>query len=171
MLEKIAALAGMQKGGESHDRHSLLYLYLGVATVALATLLDVYGLRGAWHYDFMLFFSGLAFYLFGAILRTKARLELGMLFTFQVKVMPNHKIKDDGLYAWVRHPGYSGLILEVIGWCIFMDTWMGAVAMAGIFFPAMWFRISIEEKTLREHFGAGYDDYAGRVKALIPGIL
>lgn len=165
------ALDGPPEGGEVHDRHSLLYLYAGVAAVAVATLIDLYVFHNDWNLDLKLMISGLAFYLFGAIVRTKARLELGLLFTFQVKVMPDHKIKSDGLYAWVLHPGYSGLILEVIGWCLFCDTWFGALACVALFFPAMGFRIAIEEATLRGHFGPECDAYARRVKALVPGVV
>lgn len=167
MKEKLLLLFGYSKGGISHDRNSLILILLSLLSIIAVTAFEIYYLENGL-YNFQI--GGLAVFIFGAIIRTISRLQLGKLFTFNVKIMPNHHVKKDGIYAYMRHPGYAGLILEVLGWVIFFNTWLGTIAAAAFFLPSMFYRINVEEKTLKENFGKEYEEYSNNVKALIPGI-
>jgi protein-S-isoprenylcysteine O-methyltransferase Ste14 len=69
------------------------------------------------------------------------------------------------LYAWVRHPMMSGLVIAF---------WAAPVMTAGhLFFAAagtgyIAAGIRFEERDLRREVGDAYDDYATRVPALVP---
>src|SRR5208282_3132275 len=69
--------------------------------------------------------------------------------------------------VWVRHPIYSGLILALFGTAITLGT---ISAFAGFAFMLISFvrKLKIEETWLRSQFGAEYEAYQNRVKALIP---
>jgi len=43
---------------------------------------------------------------------------LGRHFTFQLSIKRNHTLVKDGPYAVVRHPGYTGYLLMVLGMLI-----------------------------------------------------
>jgi Phospholipid methyltransferase len=66
-----------------------------------------------------------------------------------------------------RHPIYSGLILALFGTAITLGT---IPAFAGFAFMLISFvrKLKIEETWLRSQFGAEYEVYQNRVKALIP---
>jgi protein-S-isoprenylcysteine O-methyltransferase Ste14 len=71
-----------------------------------------------------------------------------------------------GLYAFVRHPLMTGLLVA-----FWATPHMGAshllFAAASTGYIAL--GVHFEERDLRRTFGAEYDDYAARVPALIPG--
>lgn len=168
MKEKIMMLFGFRKGGDSYDNNSLALIITSLASIILLTIFEVYYLENG-ILEFQI--SGFFVYLLGMIIRAVARLQLGKLFTFNVKIMPEHKLKTDGIYAYIRHPGYTGLILEVLGWVVFFQAWLGSIAAALFFLPSMYYRIQVEEKTLKEKFGKQFQEYSQRVKALIPFVL
>ncbi len=76
---------------------------------------------------------------------------------------------DTGLYARVRHPFYTGLILFFLGIALWLESLAGALAMA-LVVAALVLRIRVEESTLRESL-PGYSEYVERVPdRLIPSV-
>jgi protein-S-isoprenylcysteine O-methyltransferase Ste14 len=75
-----------------------------------------------------------------------------------------------GPYRFVRHPIYTGLLLAFIGSALARGDWRGVLAVA-IAFAALWRKLRIEERWMREEFGAAYEEYARRVAALVPFVL
>ncbi len=72
-----------------------------------------------------------------------------------------------GLYRWVRHPRYLGMILAVLGSCVLGGSqmlWIAFVAWLAIVLGMIW----IEDRELRVRFGPAYVAYAQRVPALLP---
>jgi protein-S-isoprenylcysteine O-methyltransferase Ste14 len=70
------------------------------------------------------------------------------------------------LYAWVRHPMMLGLLLTfwatprmTVGHLVFALAASGYVAVG----------VHFEERDLHRTLGATYDEYAGRVPAVLPG--
>jgi protein-S-isoprenylcysteine O-methyltransferase Ste14 len=77
------------------------------------------------------------------------------------------ELATNGLYKWVRHPRYLGMIAAVLGGSLLVGTaalW-AAVALWLVLALAM---IRVEELELRRRFGAAYEAYASRVPALLP---
>ena len=70
----------------------------------------------------------------------------------------------------MRHPIYTGLLLALIGSALFRGEWRGVVAVA-LAAASIWRKLRIEERWMREQFGAVYEDYSRRVPALIPFVL
>lgn len=74
-----------------------------------------------------------------------------------------------GLYAWVRHPLYSGIVLIILG-IICCLPYQPLLLFAAVTFVYLPFGIYWEEEKLRREFGPVYDRYAQGVKRLIPGV-
>ena len=111
--------------------------------------------------------TGLAFTVAGLCFAVWARMHLGKYWSGRITLKENHRVIQTGPYAWVRHPIYSGLILALFGTAITLGT---ISASAGFAFMLISFvrKLKIEETWLRSQFGAEYEAYQNRVKALIP---
>lgn len=80
-----------------------------------------------------------------------------------------HAVADRGLYAFVRHPMYSGVALFFIGQPLLLGSYWG-LAMAPLLVALFAIRTEIEERALRDGL-PGYRDYAQRVRyRLAPGL-
>jgi protein-S-isoprenylcysteine O-methyltransferase Ste14 len=96
-----------------------------------------------------------------------ARRHIGRNWSAIVTLKQDHELVTTGPYALVRHPIYTGLLLGFLGWAIAVDRWRGVLAVA-IVFVALLRKYRLEERWMHERFGATYDAYRARVKALVP---
>ena len=72
-----------------------------------------------------------------------------------------------GLYTWLRHPRYLGMMAAVLGACILVGS-LNLWVLAACWWVLALGTIKLEERELRRRFGAAYIDYAKRVPALLP---
>ncbi|HMF29612.1 MAG TPA: isoprenylcysteine carboxylmethyltransferase family protein [Candidatus Cybelea sp.] len=113
--------------------------------------------------------AGVALTLIGGTLRLAPVFVLGNRFSGLVAIQPNHTLVTDGLYRYIRHPSYLGLIVISIGWALAFRSLVGVLlALSSI--PPIVARIQSEEKLLRSEFGAEYDAYRAKTFRLIPGL-
>jgi len=78
-----------------------------------------------------------------------------------------HRLRRSGILAWIRHPIYSGLILIVAGFFLFipnLPTLISCAFMLGYLPIGMW----LEERKLIAEYGQAYRDYQKEVPALMP---
>lgn len=81
---------------------------------------------------------------------------------------PIGDLQTGGLYAVVRHPLMTGLVLA-----FWATPSMGAshLLFAAASTGYVLVGVSFEERDLRRTFGTAYDEYAARVPSLVPGLL
>ncbi|MGC8519935.1 MAG: methyltransferase family protein [Steroidobacteraceae bacterium] len=108
--------------------------------------------------------------LLGVLTMIWARIHLGRNWSSVAAVKIDHELVIDGPYRWMRHPIYAGLLLAFIGTAIAIGQWRGVLAVA-LALVAFMQRIIVEDRFMREQFGAAYEAYARRVRALVPGVL
>jgi protein-S-isoprenylcysteine O-methyltransferase Ste14 len=95
---------------------------------------------------------------------------LGRFWSSAVAIMKDHQLVRTGPYRLVRHPLYTGMLGMFAGTAIVSGQYHALIGAAlGVF--AYWSKIRIEERALRERFGAEYDDYKRHSWALIPWLL
>ena len=74
-----------------------------------------------------------------------------------------------GIYRFIRHPQYLGLILFIIGFNVQWPT-LFTLVMAPILI-VMYLRLArLEERELEEEFGGVYEVYRGRTRGFIPSL-
>jgi len=112
---------------------------------------------------------GLALSIAGGAVMFGSVLNLGRLYSAEVTLQPEHRLVTGGLYRFIRHPRYLGLLVMVLGFALVFNTWVGAAADLVLLAGLLW-RISDEEKMLRREFGPAWEEYAKRTKRLVPGI-
>jgi len=113
---------------------------------------------------------GLAMTIAGVALAIWARHILGRNWSSVVQVKEDHELIEQGPYAVVRHPIYTGLLLAFLGSAILVGDVRCLVGVA-IIFVSFWIKLRLEERWMEDQFGAKYADYRRRTKALIPGVL
>jgi protein-S-isoprenylcysteine O-methyltransferase Ste14 len=87
-----------------------------------------------------------------------------------VAIQKEQKVHREGLYRFVRHPSYSGLLLIFLSVGVHTRNW-SALAIAVVPpLAALMYRIHVEEAALNEAFGAEYAEYTRETKRLVPGI-
>ncbi len=81
-----------------------------------------------------------------------------------------HAVCDSGPYRCIRHPGYAGNTVPVVGIVLALNSlWTIIPAAAAIVLIVI--RTLLEDRTLREEL-PGYLEYAERVRyRLVPGIF
>jgi protein-S-isoprenylcysteine O-methyltransferase Ste14 len=114
--------------------------------------------------------GGLLFFT-GIIIRWIAVHTLGSSFTVQVGVKTDQKLKTDGVYRFIRHPSYTGLLMYNIGLGFLQHNWISIMILFLLPFIAVINRIVFEEKVLLNHFNCDYANYSKVTKKLIPGIF
>jgi protein-S-isoprenylcysteine O-methyltransferase Ste14 len=104
----------------------------------------------------------------GLIIRWVAIISLGQAFTVKVSILEKHTLKTNGIYSYIRHPSYTGLLLYYLALGIIMQNWISFSLL--LIFPlvAVINRIRVEEKVLLEHFPSEYEKYQKRSWRLIP---
>jgi protein-S-isoprenylcysteine O-methyltransferase Ste14 len=97
-------------------------------------------------------------------------LHLGRNWSGAVTIKDGHELVTSGPYALVRHPIYTGLLLAFLGSAVALGDWRGALAFA-LAAGALWRKLRLEERWMREQFGDAYQAYSQRVAALVPFVL
>jgi protein-S-isoprenylcysteine O-methyltransferase Ste14 len=95
-------------------------------------------------------------------------MTLGRYFTFAVMTSPDQPVITSGPYRFVRHPGYTGVILVVLGAGLIAGNWLGLAGWALLVIAPLLYRIHIEENALLSALGDRYAAYAAHHKRLVP---
>jgi protein-S-isoprenylcysteine O-methyltransferase Ste14 len=89
--------------------------------------------------------------------------------TVRIQKDRGQRVVCDGPYAYVRHPGYVGMLAYELGTPLALGS-VYAAAPAALCAAALVLRTALEDRTLRAEL-EGYTDYSRRVGArLIPGV-
>jgi methanethiol S-methyltransferase len=76
----------------------------------------------------------------------------------------------DGIYAYARHPQYTGLFLVIIGFLVQWPTIL-TVIMAPVLLLAYVHLARVEERRAEAEFGEAYNDYVRKTPAFFPPIV
>jgi protein-S-isoprenylcysteine O-methyltransferase len=88
-----------------------------------------------------------------------------------VAIQQGHSLVELGLYRFVRHPSYSGLLLAFLGLGLFFANWLSLVVLMVPITLAVINRIAKEERALLLALGPSYAGYCARTKRLFPGLV
>ena len=110
---------------------------------------------------------GLVLYGLGLVLTSWARAALGRMYSGQVTIQKSHQLIKLGLYRYIRHPVYLGMLCSALGLSFLFRSWIGLVAMVPILVGLL-FRIRDEEAVLNKEFGLEWQAYCKRSWRFIP---
>lgn len=111
---------------------------------------------------------GVAVLAAGLWLFHRSHADLGANWSVQLELRTSHQLITRGVYARVRHPMYSALLLMGVAQLLLVPNWMagpaGLMSMALLLVE----RLGREERMMVDAFGDGYRAYAQRTPRLLP---
>ena len=96
-----------------------------------------------------------------------ARLSLGGNWSGMVTLKQDHELVRKGLYRWIRHPIYSGILLAFIGTAVIKGHVRGWIGLA-ILWTAFYIKARREERFLRQEFGEGFEEHLRHTGMFLP---
>lgn len=116
-------------------------LYVGAALLAVASIIITYAMVENEHFESLV----------------------------RIQTDRKHRVVTTGPYRFVRHPGYAGGILWMVGIPLMLGSWLTFVPVGAVILLFI-IRTTFEDQTLRREL-EGYEAYARRTRfRLFPGI-
>ncbi|RCW48718.1 isoprenylcysteine carboxylmethyltransferase family protein [Halanaerobium sp. ST460_2HS_T2] len=150
---------------ENNKRHEITSHFLFLtwfSTLIIPVLEYVYIKR----YNLFLTILGTIFIILGTAIRGIAIKKLGKFFSRDVENWKNQKIVKTGIYKYIRHPAYTGNILQIIGFPLILNSYYSLLLSFITILVFLW-RIKVEEEFLIEKLPE-YKKYMEETKRLIP---
>jgi len=153
---------------QSGDKGSIWLLTLSIAIgYALSFGIGAAGI-GRMGHSTAFFAVGVALIIVGLGIRVYSIKTLKQQFTYTITQVENHTLIESGLYKRIRHPGYLGQLIIFAGIAVGLSNWLSIVLMMSPILLGYSYRISAEERFMREQFGDEYAGYQKRTARLIP---
>jgi protein-S-isoprenylcysteine O-methyltransferase Ste14 len=157
-------------GGRIDDRGSMLTLWVVIFTsISCAFWVAAAGRFAAMPAAPWLAPLSLAVMAAGLLIRWTAIYSLGRAFSANVAIHATQTLNRSGLFRYMRHPSYTGMLLIFLGLGLRMHNWISLALVIVPPMAALLYRIRVEEVALGSAF-AEYADYSRTTKRLIPGI-
>ena len=130
-------------------------LYVGAQGVLIAALVLAPRWADAWSVAEVVTVGGWGLASLGAVVLLVAFPQLGRALTPLPEPRADGELTTTGLYRWVRHPIYSGVLAMAWGWTLAHPSWL-TIVLAGVLTGLLNAKARYEEGLLR----ARYLDYA-----------
>lgn len=148
-----------RRGGREHA-HAQMPVMITVHTAWLVcTLLEVWLLQRP--FRGLLAAFALVVFAIGQVLRLLAIHQLGVRWTVKVFTVPGASPVTGGIFRYLRHPNYVGVILEIAALPLIHGAWLSALVFSIANGVLLFRRITAEERALAET-----SDYAERFAEL-----
>ena len=157
-----------------HDLQDRCLVFLAMTAMVIlpglfifTPFLDVFN----YHLPSAMAWCGVPILIVTNILLWKVHDDLGASWSARLEIKDEQKLIDHGLYAKVRHPMYTGVLIGGIGQARLLHNWLAGPAtfIAGVLFVV--FRVPAEERMLLDHFGDAYRSYMARTGRIIPKLF
>lgn len=112
---------------------------------------------------------GLTLFILGMTVALVAVGTLRAFYHSTLIIREDHQLVTHGIYRYVRHPVYLGVIIAIIGIPVYTSSLYGFLIMLALI-PVILNRIRLEERLLTEEFGEAYLEYKATTRKLIPFI-
>ncbi len=112
---------------------------------------------------------GLALIVIGLTNNIIAQVTLWQNYSSTLVIKEYHQLITHGIYRFMRHPIYLGVIMASIGIAVYASSLYGLLTMLALI-PVFLNRIRMEERMLTEEFGDAYRAYREATRKLVPFI-
>jgi protein-S-isoprenylcysteine O-methyltransferase Ste14 len=129
-------------------------------------LISTYSISLIWAFSEFIFFKkklnllfvfvGFILLISGILLRKTSIKTLGDNWSLHTRDSKNQKLIKFGPYKYIRHPYYLSVMLELIGFSLFLNAFYALYFIFIVHFPFLLLRIYLEQKILISKFGKEY---------------
>ena len=169
-LVVFSGFGGMNPGKKEDRGNRWIFGPLLLLSLALTVLPPYLDGRDLWTTDDAVTpYVGLVLLTLGGALRIAPVFVLGRRFTGLVAIQEGHRLQTDGLYRYIRHPSYAGLLLSVVGYVLVFRCWLGLLLVVALL-AVLIARMNAEEALLESEFGEEYASYRRRTWRLVPWV-
>ena len=148
----------------------ILHVLVGMTFIMILASIDYY-------YNFSLFDYNLGYsigfilFILGLIIQGVAEATLGKYYLPSIGTVEGQKIVKDGIYKYIRHPGYLGEILIFFGLGFVTYSLLGILGAFIVSLMVYFGKVIPEEKYMLEKFGKEYEEYMKETFRFIPYIF
>jgi protein-S-isoprenylcysteine O-methyltransferase Ste14 len=157
--------------GQDWDRRLLgAYFLVNIVTFVVAGM-DSGRLRWTGDVPVGVTAAGVVLMILGQVFFAVAKRENAFFSsTVRIQAERDHRVCDTGLYRFVRHPGYLGMLMSLLAFPLVMNSYWAFVP-AGIGAALLVVRTVLEDHFLVEEL-PGYTDYTAKTRSrLLPGLF
>jgi protein-S-isoprenylcysteine O-methyltransferase Ste14 len=141
----------------------------GALAVTAVALIRIFHTNGLAVHAVPLRVLGTVLFAGGIGLAVWARLFLGRNWGTPMSLKQEPELVTSGLYRWVRHPIYSGILLATLGTGLATNTyWLIVFAVMGAYFV---YSATVEDRLMATAFPETYTAYHEHTRMLIPFVL
>lgn len=114
-----------------------------------------------------LIWLGVALIVAGLVVALAGLTRLGSALSANPVPLPAAGLRTSGVYAVVRHPIYSGILLSAIGFTVAVGSWWQVVVTVGlgVLFTG---KSRWEDAMLAEEYGTAWQEWAHDTGAIVP---
>jgi protein-S-isoprenylcysteine O-methyltransferase Ste14 len=112
---------------------------------------------------------GIILAILGVIIAIAARRKLASNWSSNVEFKKDHTLITTGIYAYMRHPIYTGIACMGVGTFFVFHSLLSLLFLV-VMVTFCVFKLKKEEVLLMKHFPKEYPEYKKKTKALIPFI-
>lgn len=134
-------------GGREHARGQMRWMRALHAAWLLAMPLEVHLLGRT--FDASLAAVALIVFLVGQALRIAAMSALGDRWSVKIITLPGAPAVDAGIFRFIRHPNYLGVVLEILALPMIHGAWITSIVFTAANGVLLAHRIRAEEAALR----------------------
>ena len=157
--------------GKLRDRGSLIALWVTIAaSITVGTWIGEANRHTASNGPEWMRSAAVVVLIAGLVLRWAAILALGRSFSANVAIHATQTVYRGGVFRYIRHPSYTGLMLVFLALGLHTRNWIGLAVVLLPTTAVLLYRIRVEEAALSEAFGEEYREYSRTTKRLIPGV-
>eukprot|EP00775_Hariotina_reticulata_P007027 gene7027-7241_t len=103
----------------------------------------------------------------GVVFMVYALLSLGRFISPLPAPRKVHELITSGMYSYVRHPMYGGLLMASFGLAVVTRN-ETRMALAALLWVVLEQKVKLEEQLLTDRYGKSYVDYKAKVKKFFP---
>ena len=150
---RVHELAILKAGGREHAPRQMAVMRALHGAWLAAMVIEVLAL----HRPFNPPVAALALTVFtvGQVLRAVAMRTLGGRWTVKIMTLPGVPAATHGIFRWLRHPNYVGVVLEIVALPLVHGAWLTAVCFTVANGALLRARIVAEERALTQDSGYG----------------
>jgi protein-S-isoprenylcysteine O-methyltransferase Ste14 len=139
-------------------------------TAQPSSLFHIFPCQNAWMDCNGIQLLGAILSIVGLVIAMVARYTLSTNWSSNIDIKKDHELKTDGIYAYARHPIYTGISSMALGTVLVYQS-LGSLIIAILVILFFIYKMKNEEALLMEHFPKAYTAYRKRTKAIIPFII